>query len=217
MKVKIVLHGHLRDRIGKEYVMTEALTAYEALKSLSNNYPQLKAPLDIGRWRVKIKDYETRESLYVPLYTDELHVYPIFRTAKDGNVFQTVVGAVLVVTGAALMYFGQGWGVYLVETGIALMTSGIIGMLMPQPKIDNDNSSLEASRYLGTPKNTTKVGTRIQIGYGLYKVGGHYISFDINASDIIVKRKGGILSELARQQAHDEAVYRSLNGHHPLP
>lgn len=189
-KIKIYLYGHLK-KIIPNVVEMEAETAYDAIKRLSYMYPKLQAPLEIGRYRVKIKDYDSIESLHVPLFTDELHIFPFFNLGKNSNVFNTIVGAVLIVTGMLTIYFSKGIGVKigegLIYAGIAMMAGGIIGMLSPAPKLDNDSGgeSLTASKYLGAPKNTVAVGTRIPIGYGLFRVYGHYISFDINAVDMV--------------------------------
>lgn len=188
MKVNVYLHGNLRDLIGKEVLLLEGGTAYEVLRNLANNYKkQLKAPLDIGKWKIKVKDYEEVESLYVPLYTKELHIYPIFRTAKSQWV-QIGIGAVLAVTavltgGLSAAGFWGYVGKAAFWAGVSMMTNGVVSLLTPQPTMDVQES--QNSKYLGTPGNTTAVGTRIPIGYGLYKVSGHFISYNINSTQVV--------------------------------
>lgn len=188
MKVNVYLHGNLRDLIGKETLLLEGNTAYEVLRNLANKYKkQLKAPLDIGKWKIKVKDYEEVESLYVPLYTKEFHIYPIFRTAKSQWV-QIGIGAVLSVAawatgGLAAAGFWGFVGKAAFWAGVSLMTNGVVSLLTPQPTMDVQES--QNSKYLGTPGNTTAVGTRIPIGYGLYKVSGHFISYNINSTQLV--------------------------------
>lgn len=188
-KIKIYLHGNLKNLI-PEPIELQAETAAEAIQAMSHNYPQLQPPLDVGRWPVKIKDYDTKESLYVPLYTDELHIFPFFNFNKSGGFTQIVVGTVLIAVGAAAIYFGGSVGALigepLIYTGIAMIAGGVVSLLAPTPEIrSSKNISETSSKYLGAPKNTVEAGTRIPICYGLFKVYGHYISFDINAVDTI--------------------------------
>lgn len=188
-KIKIYLHGNLKNLI-PEPIELQAETAAEAIQAMSHNYPQLQPPLDVGRWPVRIKDYDTKESLYVPLYTDELHIFPFFNFNKSGGFTQIVVGSVLIAVGAAAIYFGGPVGALigepLIYTGIAMIAGGVVSLLAPTPEIrSSKNISETSSKYLGAPKNTVEAGTRIPICYGLFKVYGHYISFDINAVDTI--------------------------------
>lgn len=184
MLVKIYLHGHLRDKINKDFVETEALTVMDALQSLANTYKkELKAPLDIGRWRVKIKGYETKESWYVPLIDNELHVYPVFRTAKSKWI-GVIVGTTLMVIGAVtyMVPGGQAAGAFLMKAGFAIALSGLVSALYPTPKLDTSESN--GSKYLGAQGNTTAAGTRIPFGYGLFKISGHFISYNVSSTVI---------------------------------
>lgn len=196
MQVKLYLHGHLRNKIQKDYVEVEASTVIDALRYLAETYKkELKAPLDIGRWKIKIKDFENKTSWYVPLFVNELHIYPVFKTAKSKWV-SIGVGALLVV-GAVLMgpwtvagFTGAGWisggvATFMATTGFSLMLTGIMNLLYPTPKTETANESSSNSKYLGAQGNTAAAGTRIPFGYGLFKVAGHYLSF--NVSSTVVK------------------------------
>lgn len=207
-KIKVYFHGYLKKLFPKP-IELQAETAYEAIRNISFNYPQFKAPLDIGRYRIRIKDYDSLESLKVPLFTDSLHIYPFFKMGKSSGWVQIAVGVALIATGGiALGVYGSALATAaagtattaasgtaaaalaglngLVYAGVGMLVGGIISLLAPQPKLDNDMvSDPSASKYLGAPKNTVAVGTRIPIGYGLFRVYGHYISFNINAVDTI--------------------------------
>lgn len=211
MKVKLYLHGHLKDKINKEYVEVEASTAYEALKALENKYRnKLKAPLDIGKWCVSIKDYELREAWYVPLFTEELHIYPRFKTSKSREM-RIFVGATIMVAG---QYIGAtygvteaggtetfvdgvkvaetaeqsaNWAVYLgnamTNIGAAMMMQGISEILFPVPKLNTSQEASSNSKYLsGGQQNTVAIGTRIPFGYGLFKLAGHFLSYNITSN-----------------------------------
>jgi predicted phage tail protein len=59
------------------------------------------------------------------------------------------------------------------------LLGGLAQLLAPQPEDDKDELR---NRYLGAPRNTVAIGTRIAIPYGRRKIFGHYLSFDINAT-----------------------------------
>lgn len=188
MKVKLFLHGHLKNKIQKDFVEIEAFNLYEALQQLAVNYQkELKAPLDVGRWKIKAKGYETKESWYVPLMDKEVHIYPSFNLSKKIGV-QTIVGAVLIVVGAVLTFIpganAFGWG--MIKVGAALMASGLLtDLFMKAPKVNTATEELTNSAYLGSQGNTTAIGTRIPFGYGLFKVAGHYISYNVTSTKVV--------------------------------
>lgn len=170
MQVKIFLHGHLKDKIGTDFVCTEAKTAYEAIKSITNRYrKKLKAPLSIGRWGVKLKDYDTKEKLMGRIRHNVLHLYPMFRTAK--NVVQTIVDVVKVYAGLAVGYHIWGHKSYM-ET-----LSNLMAPDMSTSELEDTNSM-----YLGAGEQTTAAGTRIPFGYGKFKIAGHYISYNTSST-----------------------------------
>lgn len=198
MLVKLYLHGHLRSKVQKDFVEVEATTLYDALHSLAFRYKkELKAPLDIGRWKVLIKDYETKESWFVPLYSEEIHIFPTFKTAKSKWV-QIGIGVVLmavalVTTGpvgatmaTSIGSTGLTVGAVTFSVGLSMTLQGVVNLLTPTPKNDTYTSSSENnSKYLGAQGNTVAAGTRIPFGYGKYKISGHFISYNISSTTVV--------------------------------
>lgn len=180
MRVKIFLHGHLKEKIGTDFVYTEARTAYEAMKSIGVRYKKvLKAPLDLGKWKVKLKDYESRDKLMGRIRHNVLHLYPMFRTAKGANGF---LGYVQIVAGLLLIAGGILYGQPLAfKVGVALLMGGIYQTFMV-PKIDTSELEDTNSMYLGAAEHTTAAGTRIPFGYGKFKITGHYISYNTSST-----------------------------------
>lgn len=203
MRVKIYLHGHLKEKVGKEFVETEAKTAYESLSMLANTYrKELKAPLDVGRWKVVVRNYETSDKLMSPIRHNVIHVYPIFRTAKSAWV-TIVVGALLVAAvlltggvgamGMAAMFSSVGGFVtgFIGYIGVSMIMVGIQDMMYKAPKI-NTSMDISNSPYLGgSQKNTVDIGTRIPFGYGVQKIAGHFISYNVSTTKIRVIPLGG--------------------------
>lgn len=200
MKVKLYLHGHLKDKVQKDFVEVEATTLIDALRNFELKYRKvLKAPIDIGRWKIRVKGFEDKESWYVPLFMNEIHIYPEFRMGKSqgsGAWIQIGVAVALVASAVilgpasfAVMGFG-GLGVisgsaatWLAFTGVAMMASGLLNLLFTQPTPDTVSTN---SKYLGVAQNTTKSGTRIPFGYGLFKISGQILSYNISSSNIKV-------------------------------
>lgn len=200
MKVKLYLHGHLKDKVQKDFVEVEATTLIDALRNFELKYRKvLKAPIDIGRWKIRVKGFEDKESWYVPLFMNEIHIYPEFRMGKSqssGAWIQIGVAVALVASAVilgpasfAVMGFG-GMGVisgsaatWLAFTGVAMMASGLLNLLFTQPTPDTVSTN---SKYLGVAQNTTKSGTRIPFGYGLFKISGQILSYNISSSNIKV-------------------------------
>lgn len=202
MLVKLYLHGHLRNKVKKDFVEVEANTLYDALHSLAFRYQKkLKAPLDIGRWKVMVKGYETKESWFVPLYSEEIHIFPVFKTAKSKwvsiGIGVTLMAVAVLASGGALGATAAGIakativgnltvGSAVFSTGLALTLQGVANLLTPTPKNDTLTSSTENnSKYLGAQGNTVAAGTRIPLGYGLFKVSGHFISYNISETNVV--------------------------------
>ena len=199
-KLKIYLHGHLKDKIKREYVEVEANTVYDGLKALVYKYKkELKAPIDLGRWKIRVRDFDTKESWYVPLFVDSIHIYPLFKTAKSqwatiaiGVGLMLLAGPVgglfanTVTTGAATATAATATSVavtqFMTYAGTALLIQGVMNLLFPTPKMDTSSEAKTNSKYLGSPETTTAAGTRIPFGYGKYKIAGHYISYNISST-----------------------------------
>lgn len=188
MKVKLYLHGHLKDKVQKDFVEVEATTLIDALRNFELKYRKvLKAPIDIGRWKIRIKGFETKESWMVPLFVDEVHVYPEFRmgkSTKTSGIVQVVIGVTLITAGVVYGISTGDWatGSLMIMNGIAFLAQGILTLFFtPTNETENTNS-----KYLGAGQNTTKSGTRIPFGYGLFKISGQILSYNISSSNIKV-------------------------------
>lgn len=183
MKIKIYLHGHLKDKVGKPYVETEAKSVYEALRSLASRYEKkFTKPREIPRWKIKVKNYPSKESLMKPIRHNVIHVYPVFSTAKSlslSGVINMVVGTALVVAGAIT------GNPALATAGTAIFLSGVYQTFF-MPGLNVSEEVANNSKYLGAIGNTTAAGTRIPFGYGLYKVSGHFISYNVSSTTIKV-------------------------------
>ncbi|AHG23421.1 putative tail assembly protein [Edwardsiella phage eiAU-183] len=130
------------------------------------------------------------EELHDGIGNDEIRIAPVIEGSKKGGLFQTILGAVLVVAGVGLTIFSGGalasFGAQMAWAGAAVMAGGLYQMLSPQPRglqsrEDPDN---RPSYAFGGPVNTTAMGNPIGVLWGTREIGGAIISAGIVAEDV---------------------------------
>lgn len=179
MRRKVFLHGRLKEFCPNPIVV-DSETVAEAIEIATNQIPEMnRGP----RTRVKVAGVETQEDLF-RTDLDEVHIVPAMSGAKEGGVLQIVIGATLIVAGVFMG--GSTWPAAFIMTGTSMVIGGAMQLLMPTPQADLAEGDPEASKYLGSPKNTVKIGTRIPLLFGTDQAYGHFLSFDIDAKDVAV-------------------------------
>lgn len=192
----IRLYGALGTRFGRVHKLA-VQTSAEAVKALCINLDGLETYLMNakkngmtfavfrGKRNVGIEDFKDLAG------DSDIRIAPVMEGAKKAGMFQTILGAVMIVAGLALGPVG--WGVVgagftngLIIAGISSMAGGIYQMLSPQPgglqmRQDADN---KPSYAFGGAVNTTAMGNPIAILYGEREIGGAIISAGIVAEDI---------------------------------
>lgn len=162
-------------------ITVTAKNAAEVIESVTRQLPGFQ-PDARGRKRIQVVGFDTEASLYQDLDDiQELHIVPQLAGEKSGSALtQILLGVALVGVGFAL---GPAtWlGSFALKAGVMMALGGLSQLLAPQPEADKESDA--RTRYLGAPRNTVQIGTRIPILYGEYRVGGHYLSFDINARE----------------------------------
>lgn len=188
MMKRIILHGHLKKLYDKP-IEVEASSVAEALRFLEQ-IPELQ-PENGQPWPVTVRGIDSQLKLFAETDVEEIHVHP--RTGGSGGkngLMQIIIGITLIALAfvlptlapALMSTLGLTKGM-LVLSGAMMVLGGLVQMLMPVPETD----STEGSLYLGAGVNTVKIGTRIPILYGTRKIGGHYLSFDVDAKDIALE------------------------------
>jgi predicted phage tail protein len=180
---KIFLHGSLRV-IHPDPITVVADTVAEAIKAISVQLPGFRPNPLTGYKKIKIAGYDTAESLFIADKREEIHIFPQFCGGKQGGFIQIAIGALLVAASFAMTAtgFGAAFAPLLLKIGALLIIGGLL-QLMSAPARDKKDGAANKSYYLGTPKNTVEIGTRIPILYGRRRVGGHYLSFNISSVD----------------------------------
>ncbi|HEM8667213.1 TPA: tail assembly protein [Klebsiella aerogenes] len=169
-------------------------TSAEAVKALSINLAGFESYLMNakkngmvfavfrGKRNIGLDDYKNLEG------DSDIRIAPVMEGAKKAGMFQTILGAVLLVVGmvTAIIFPGNPVSPYLIASGASMMTGGIYQMLSPQPKglqgrEDPDN---KPSYAFGSAVNSTAMGNPIPVLYGQREIGGAILRAGITAEDI---------------------------------
>lgn len=191
----IRLYGALGARFGRVHRLA-VQTSAEAVKALTINLEGFESYLlnakkngmvfavFRGKQNIGVNDYQSLSG------NSDIRIAPVMEGAKKAGVFQTILGAVMVVAGVAISYFSAGtlstFGASLAAAGVGTLAGGVYQMLSPQPKglqqrEDPDN---KPSYAFGGAVNTAAMGNPVAVLYGLREIGGAIISAGIVAEDI---------------------------------
>ncbi|MCH4196654.1 MAG: tail assembly protein [Serratia liquefaciens] len=194
-EVKIIrLYGVLGEKFGRVHRFAVDCPQ-EAIKALCVNYPDLQKFLLESKDRgltfavFEGKRNLARDDLSFPSNGDDIRIAPVIVGSKKAGIFQTILGAVLVVAGAVITAMSGGTATPLTSSmmmsGAAMMLGGVIQMLSPMQgglasRQDPDN---KPSYAFGGPVNTIAQGNPVPILYGKRRIGGAIISAGIYAED----------------------------------
>lgn len=184
---EVIFHGALASP-GQTSVKVNCRSAAQAIELLSPQIKTLKPDAVNGRKRIMLSNIDTEADLYADHPHETLHVMPALAMAKDDRMTNIIIGATLIVIGITignmeLGKLGMQIAVATTAAGIGLVVGGLIAYLSPQP--DSESSSDQRSKYLGPVQNTTRVGTTIPLLYGRRRVGGHFLSMQIDAKEVV--------------------------------
>lgn len=178
---RIHLHGSLKS-IHPEPIVIHAATVAEAVKMVTAQLPGFRPDPVLGYKRVTVVGFENIEDLLaINTTATDIHLVPQLNGGKSGGFLQIVLGAVLIAASFALPGSMAFLAPILFNLGAAMLLGGILAFFTA-PKTDKKDGKENKSYYLGAPKNTVAIGTRIPVLYGERKVGGHYLSFDISSA-----------------------------------
>jgi len=191
----IRLYGALGARFGRVHRLA-VQTSAEAVKALCINLDGLESFLmnakkngmtfAVFRAKRNIGEQDFKE-----LGGDsDIRIAPVLEGAKKAGLFQTILGAVMVVAGIVVSGLSYGWagpvGGAMISAGIGMAAGGIYQMLSPQPKglQGRDDPDNKPSYAFGGAVNTLAMGNPVALLYGEREIGGAIISAGIVAEDI---------------------------------
>lgn len=114
----------------------------------------------------------------------EIRILPIPQGRKSGGLFQTLLGAALIV---ASFFFTGGIATAVLGAGISLAAGGVAQLLSPQAtglKTQDNQTSNRASYAFGSAVNTVAAGYPVCLPYGYRTVGGSVFSAGSYSEDI---------------------------------
>ncbi|ENN9327429.1 tail assembly protein [Citrobacter freundii] len=193
----IRLYGTLGARFGRVHQLA-VQTSAEAVKALCINLDGLESYLMNakkngmtfavfrGKRNIGVEDFKELAG------DSDIRIAPVMEGAKKAGMFQTILGAVMVVAGVVIgamtSWTGVGltFGAGLVMSGASMMVGGIYQMLSPQPKglQGRDDPDNKPSYAFGGSVNTLAMGNPVALLYGEREIGGAIISAGIVAEDI---------------------------------
>lgn len=191
----IRLYGALGARFGRVHKLA-VQTSAEAVKALCVNFDGLEEYLMNakkngmtfavfrGKRNIGVEDFKELGG------NSDIRIAPVMEGSKKGGMFQTILGAVMVVVGVVISYFSAGtmaaFGAQLAAGGVAMMAGGIYQMLSPQPKglQGRDDPDNKPSYAFGGAVNSVAMGNPVPVLYGEREIGGAIISAGILAEDI---------------------------------
>ena len=193
----IRLYGSLGTRFGRVHKLA-VQTSAEAVKALCINFDGLEDYLMNakkngmtfavfrGRRNIGVQDFQGLAG------DSDIRIAPVMEGAKKAGMFQTILGAVMVVAGV-IVGVATGWtgvgltfGAGLILSGASMMAGGLYQMLSPQPKglQGRDDPDNKPSYAFGGSVNTLAMGNPVSLLYGEREIGGAIISAGVVAEDI---------------------------------
>ncbi|HCJ7745398.1 MULTISPECIES: tail assembly protein [Citrobacter freundii complex] len=193
----IRLYGALGARFGRVHKLA-VQTSAEAVKALCVNFDGLEDYLmNAKKNGMTFAVFRGKRNIGVDDFKElagnsDIRIAPIMEGAKKAGMFQTILGAVLVVVGAVVGVMTSWTGVGgvigsgMVTAGIGMMAGGVYQMLSPQPKglQGRDDPDNKPSYAFGGSVNTLAMGNPVALLYGEREIGGAIISAGIVAEDI---------------------------------
>jgi len=189
----IRLYGALGSRFGRVHRFAlDSNTPAEAVRALCSQLRGFEAFLmqakdrGLGFSVFAGKRNLREEELTHPAGDEDIRIAPMILGSKNGGIFSIILGAVLIVAGAVLTAYGQGWiGGPLINAGIAMVVGGVVQLLAPHPKgsASKDSAANTPSYAFNGPVNTEAQGHPVPLLYGRLKVGSAVISAGIDVKD----------------------------------
>lgn len=182
MKLKTIrLYGKLGAKFGRVHRLAVA-NAAEAVRAMCVMLPGFESHMSNAPGGYAVfygRENVGAEALGHPAGKDDIRIAPIPAGAKQGGLFQVIVGIVLIVAGAITA------NPALMMAGAAMAIGGAVMMLSPQPSAAEsaDSANNRSSYAFNGPVNTEAQGNPVPLLYGELIVGSAVISGGVYVED----------------------------------
>ncbi len=177
--MKVILHGSLKEQFIECEIAGD--TVAEVIEGWSRQCGLADIPLDM-RPVIDIVDFETAESLTEKTDVTEIHLVPAM-FGGGGDFGQILLGVALIGI-SFIPGIGAALSASILTAGIGMAIGGVLSLFMKAPSVSASDDP-DPSKYLGSKGNTTQIGTLIPKGYGRFKIGGQYLSLQVNSQDMV--------------------------------
>ena len=184
--VNVRFYGSLK-QFGTEFRL-DCKTPAEVVQALTSQIPKLRQFIQQGLFTVRVgREYldnrYLEQGLNQHLKEDAtVHFTPVLKGSKKAGLFQTIVGAVMVVVGVFTSWAG---GAALIAGGIGLMAGGVAQMLTKMPSMSTGkDAEKKQSTSFSNLSNMAAQGRPIPLAYGRIRVGSLIISQGVETMDI---------------------------------
>ena len=181
--VNVRFYGSLK-QFGSEFRL-DCKTPAEVVQALTSQIPKLRQFIQQGLFTVRVgREYldnrYLEQGLNQYLKDDStVHFTPVLKGSKKAGLFQTIVGAVMVVVGAVFQQY------YLVGAGIAMVAGGVAQMLTKMPPTSTGkDAERKQSTSFSNLSNMAAQGRPMPLAYGRIRVGSLIISQGVETMDI---------------------------------
>lgn len=181
--VNVRFYGSLK-QFGTEFRL-DCKTPAEVVQALTSQIPKLRQFIQQGLFTVRVgREYldnrYLEQGLNQYLKDDStVHFTPVLKGSKKAGLFQTIVGAVMVVVGAVFQQY------YLVGAGIAMVAGGVAQMLTKMPPMSTGkDAERKQSTSFSNLSNMAAQGRPMPLAYGRIRVGSLIISQGVETMDI---------------------------------
>jgi predicted phage tail protein len=176
--IKVIPHGVYADL----YPSLEigASTAAEAIEGWSR-----QVGIKLSDERIaEVVGFDSDEKLMAPTEVTELHVVPAL-IGGGGGFGKILVGTLMIVGSIFLIPISPALGMALMTAGISMVIGGVMQLFMKSPSLSKEDDP-DASKYIGSGRMTTAIGTLIPIGGGRMLIGGQYLSLQVNSNELVI-------------------------------
>lgn len=181
--VNVRFYGSLK-QFGTKFRL-DCKTPAEVVQALTSQIPKLRQFIQQGLFTVRVgQEYldnrYLEQGLNQHLKDDStVHFTPVLKGSKKAGLFQTIVGAVMVVVGAVFQQY------YLVGAGIAMVAGGVAQMLTKMPPMSTGkDAERKQSTSFSNLSNMAAQGRPMPLAYGRIRVGSLIISQGVETMDI---------------------------------
>lgn len=184
---KIIFHGVLGEKFGKEFVL-DVESAAEAMYALSCQIRGLEKFIRLNNFHVWADEINLAEECVGMRYDSEVFRFALHVEGAGGGGG----GLLAVVAGLAIIAVGfwnpMNWGIgatLLMGAGAGIASVGLASMLMPKASTATiDEEGNRSSYSFGGAVTTTAQGNPYPISYGECMGGGFIMSVRIRSSNL---------------------------------